>query len=345
MKSYFKKYCFLGLAVLALAVFHGCATVPQTTSPQAEPDVILKDLCVRYGIHCVLDNVSQVITLQKQDIQAKAIVGSDIVIVDNDKVNISAPVRMSRGIIYIPADFKMKVIAPLLKKISSSGGISRVMIDAGHGGKDPGGIGVLGTKEKEIVLDIAKRLKIALEERGIEVKMTRSGDDFLELEERANLANEDNIDLFVSIHANISKSRKVKGLEVYSLRSLDSKERKEALDPLKYQGMFKKYKMKQGDAVLKKTIINMLSEYKNYESNRLASCLAREISSSADIGNRGDKQAGFYVLKYTLVPSVLVEVGFLSNRVEEKDLQQSEHRQKIAESIAQSLARYMNRMK
>ncbi len=344
MTRYFKRYFFFGMAVAVVAL-NGCATTPTAVLPTAEPDVVLKDLCVRYGVNCVLDNVSQIITLKKQDVQAKAIVGSDIVIVDNNKVNLSTPVRMNRGIIYIPSDFKMKVIAPLLKKISSMRGVSVVMIDGGHGGHDPGGIGVLGTKEKDIVLDIARRLKVALEERGIEVKLTRSDDSFLTLERRADLANMHDVDIFVSIHANISKSRKPKGLEVFCLRPLDSKEKKEALDPSKYQDMFKKYKMKQSDAVLKKTLINMLSDYKNYESDRLASCLAREISSNADIGNRGSKQAGFYVLKYTLVPSVLIEVGFLSNRAEEKNLKQGAHRQKIADGIAQSLVSYMNRMK
>jgi N-acetylmuramoyl-L-alanine amidase len=345
MNIWIKKDYFWGIFVTCLLILHGCATAPSTIPQAQEPEVVLKDLCVRYGINCVVDNVSQVITLQKQDIEAKAIVGSDIVIVDNNKVSLSTPVRMSKGVVYIPADFKSKVISPLLKKIFSMKGAPIVMIDAGHGGHDPGGIGFAGTKEKDIVLDIAKRLKVALEERGIEVKMSRTDDTFLSLEQRANLVNQNNIDLFVSIHANISKSRKVKGLEVYCLRSLDFKEKKEALDPDKYQGMFRKYKMKQGDSLLKKTLIDMLSDYKNYESERLARYLAKDISSMTEISNRGDKQAGFYVLKYTLSPSVLIEVGFLSNRAEEKNLKWSEHRQKIAESIAESLARYARRIK
>ena len=333
------------MALLFVTLLCGCVTAPSATSVRQEPDVILKDLCVRYGINCVLDNVSQVITLQKQDVQAKAIVGSDIVMVDNDKVNLSTPVRMSRGVIYIPADFKMKVISPLLKKVSFSKGAFCIMIDPGHGGDNFGGVGSLGTKEKDIVLDIAKRLKDILEQRGIEVKMTRVEDIFLSLEQRADMANQEQIDLFISIHANIAKARQAKGFEVFCLRPLDFKERKEALDPEKYQGMFKKYKMKQSDALLKKTVIDMLSDYKNYESNRLARCLAQEVSSMAELRNRGDKEAGFYVLKYTLVPAVLVEVGFLSNRAEEKNLKSSAHRQKLAEGIAQSLIRYTSYMK
>ena len=345
MKRKITAICLWGILAAGLWVLGGCVTVSPTASGPMEQEAVLKDLCVRYGINCALDTVSQVITLQKEDLEAKAIVGSDIVIVDHEKVNLNSPVRMSKGTVYIPSDFKMKVISPLLKKISSLKGGPLVMIDAGHGGHDPGGIGHSGTKEKDIVLDIGKRLKAALEDRGVNVQMTRVTDEFLTLEQRADLANQSHADLFVSVHANIAASRKTKGLEVYCLRSLDFKEKKEALDPEKYQGMFKKYKMKLPDPLLKKTLISMLSDYKNYESERLARSLAGDISSMAQIGNRGDKQAGFYVLKYTLVPSVLIEVGFLSNRAEEKNLQDGGHRQKIAESIAESLARYVNRIK
>ncbi len=332
----------MSVIILGLLFLHGCASVPPPTPSSQEPDVILKDLCVRYGISCVVDTVSQVITLEKQDLCAKAIVGSDIVMVDNDKINLSSPVRMSQGVVYIPADFKTKVISPLLKKVSSIKGAFCIMLDAGHGGDNWGGVGALGTKEKDVVLDITKRLKSLLEEKGIDVKLTRADDRFLSLEQRADLANQEHVDLFVSIHANIAQNRQAKGFEVFCLRPLDFKERKEVLDPEKYHKMFQGYKMKQNDMLLKKTVIDMLSDYKNYESNRLARSLAQEVSVNINLRNRGDKEAGFYVLKYTLAPAVLIEVGFLSNRNEEKNLRTPSYRQKIAEGLARSLTRYVN---
>ncbi len=307
----------------------------------SEPEVILKDLCVRYGISCIVDSNSQVITIQRDHIQARAMVGSNVVVVNKDKLLLSGPVRLSRGVVYVPADFKMKVIAPVFKKTSLDLRGHKILIDAGHGGHDPGGIGVSGTKEKDVVLDIAKRLKRNLEEKGFSVAMTRETDKFLTLEERANLANQKDIGLFLSIHANIADSSRVKGLEVYSLRTLDPKESREAVDPDKYSQSFSAYQMKRNDLTLQKTVIDMMRGYKDLHSDRLARCLTHEVSAALDIHHRGDKQAGFYVLKYTLVPSVLVEVGFLSNRAEEKNLQSAVYRQKIADGIAESVSRYI----
>ena len=326
---------------MACLFLPGCTTAPISTGSGIEQDVVLKDLCVRYGISCIIDSNSQVITIQRDNVQAKAMVGSDVVMVDKDKLILSSPVRLSRGVVYVPADFKMKVISPIFKRSPSALGAYKILIDAGHGAHDPGGIGSLGTKEKDVVLDIAKRLRESLEEKGLVVEMTRETDKFLELEERAALANQKGIGVFVSIHANIAKSRKVKGLEVYSLRTLDAKENKEAVDLEKYRHAFSEYQMKKSDPALKRTLIDMLRDYKDSHSDHLARCLSREVSSVLGGSHRGDKQAGFYVLKYTLVPSVLIEVGFLSNRVEEKNLQSGAYRQKIADGIAESLSRYV----
>ena len=340
MKQALKRYRFFLLVAASAFLIYGCATTPPSVPPPTESEIVLKDLCTRYGLNCILDNDNQVITIQNQGVQAKAMVGSEIVMLGEDKIILSHSVRIERGIIYVPSDFRTKVIMPIAKKASSLKESFTVMLDAGHGGNDPGGIGYFGTKEKHIVLDIVKRLKINLQERGINVVTTRGNDDFISLERRAELANKKHVNLFVSVHANISRSRKVKGIEVYCLKELDSVERKEAMDPAKYQIMFSGYKMDQENTRLEKTLISMMSDYKNSESDRLSRYLAREVSSTVEMSNRGDKQAGFYVLKYTLIPSVLIEVGFLSNKVEERNLQSGEYRQKIADGITDSLVRY-----
>lgn len=333
-----KKYYFL-LFVLLLAGF-GCETIPPAGERPHEPDIALNDLCVRYGLRCDLDGDSQVITIESAGERAKTMVGSDIVMLEKERINIGGLVRLEDGVIYVPYDFKVKIIMPMAEKFYSKKKTFIIMIDAGHGGHDPGGIGSLGTKEKNIVLDIAKRLRANLEARGISCLMTRNSDDFISLERRAELANEKRVNLFVSIHANISKSRKVKGIEVFCLKELDSVERKEAMSSVKHESLFSKFKMKQNDARLKKTLLLMMSAQKKNEESRLSGHLSRELTGALDAHNRGDKKAGFYVLKYTLVPSVLIEVGFLSNKIEEQNLRSSEYRQKIADSIADSLVRY-----
>jgi len=195
----------LCLCAGACVATFGCARSPVKVS---DGEMALAGACEQYGIAWEWDSVIGAVTLSYEDHRAKALVGSDIVHVDDYQQVLSAPVRRYRGAIIVPLDFKQKVIERLLTRMAPPATRFRtVMLDPGHGGKDPGAIGVTGLQEKAVNLAIAQLLKEALEKQGMTVRMTRDTDVFIPLERRVQLAHEAKADLFISIHAHASRSR------------------------------------------------------------------------------------------------------------------------------------------
>jgi len=330
-------------SILVFSLFlGGCANAPK---PHAlPPSESLQELCRQYEVQWQLDSVSQGITLSRNGLTAKAMIGSDIVIVGDEKIVLSSPLKRKRhGVVIAPKDFKEKVIDRLVQKTDFTLKKFRtIILDPGHGGKDPGAIGKSGLKEKTIVLDIAKRLQEKLEEKGLHAVMTRDSDEFISLEGRANLANKAKADLFVSIHANSSRARSSRGFEIFYLKNLNDKLRREMLEGTNYKEMFQGLSMKQGDPALEKTLLDMMFVNKQYESKRLAQHLSQDVSDNIDTVDRGSKSAGFFVLKNTLIPAVLVEVGFLSNKNEERLLGTPAYREEVAESLTKSILQYVD---
>ncbi len=336
MRIKFLLYLFVGGFLLWFA---GCETVP--VAPGASRD--LKVLCEQYNVQWYLDNVSQVINLRAAGREAKALIDSNVVIVEREKVYLMDNLRRDGGTVIVPEDFLSKVILRLV----GTGALGRqgyhIVVDAGHGGKDPGARSRNGTQEKDITLDISRRLKQSLESRGFKVTMTRDRDVFISLEQRTEIATHAKADLFVSIHANSSPSRSVDGIEVYALRDLDGVEKR---DPQrqKNQRMFtRSLAMKSGDVNLEMIIADMLYNYKIAESQLLAAFVNKGTSVGARVNSRGVKRAGFHVLRNTLIPAVLVEVGFLTNSQEEAMLRQADYRQKLADGVAASLVSFSSR--
>ena len=212
--------------------------------------------------------------------------------------------------------------------------LDTVVLDAGHGGKDPGAIGKFGTKEKDVVLDITKRTGSLLEKSGIRVVYTRDEDVFIPLLDRTKIANDANGKLFVSIHANANKNRKIQGFETYLLRPGKSEDAIEVASRensvIKLEELTDQYENLTGENLIMAT---MAQSTFMKESEDLASVIQIELDKKLDTPNRGVKQAGFYVLIGASMPNALVEVGFLSNPSEEKMLKQGRHKQKIAEAI------------
>ncbi len=338
-----KQYHYVVFGIF-LFFAQGCTTTPSDISIKPRQDFVLKNICADYEFNCVMDGISQVISLGRKDARAKGMLGSDIVIINEQKVLLTKPVRISKGVIYVPYDFKQKVVIPLLEETSPfMNRFRKIVIDAGHGGKDPGGIGWSGIQEKEVVLDIAKRFSKILRKKGINIKMTRETDKFIVLEERARIASRENADLFISIHTNIAKSRNVRGFEVYYLKPLDWKTRRSIYDPKRYEDIFENFSMKRNDINLQKSLIDMLYVHKKRESPKISKHFAKHVSSLLNVRNRGSKAANFSVLRNTVMPAILIEVGFLSNRREAEKLKSRSYRQKIAESLAESLVRYAQR--
>ncbi len=219
--------------------------------------------------------------------------------------------------------------------------ITTIVIDPGHGGKDPGAIGRGGTREKDIVLAIAKELKRLLSERlGIRVVLTRTGDYFVPLRERTARANNERADLFVSIHANAALGRaRGGGFETYFHSLALTKEakavarRENAVIRLEKGS---RRAMSQAEFILWDMAHNVFM----HESNELAILVQEEMDKKSRLRNRGVRQAHFYVLSGADMPSILVEVAFISNPKEENMLRNPNFQKRMAEGIYNAIALY-----
>lgn len=218
--------------------------------------------------------------------------------------------------------------------------IARIVIDPGHGGHDTGTIGPKGLEEKEVVLDVALRLRKLVEQRmGSDVVMTRSDDTFIPLEERTAIANQRSADLFISIHANASHDPSARGIEVYYLNftsdpnSLETAARENATSQesvYQLQDLIKKIALTEK--------IQESSEFARQVDHSLESAETRGGTSPPD---RGLKKAPFVVLIGANMPSILCEISFLTNPRDERLLRQPQYRQQIAEGLYRGVARYV----
>lgn len=228
-------------------------------------------------------------------------------------------------------------------------GVRKIVIDAGHGGKDPGAIGPRGTHEKDVTLSLAKKLKAKLEKDfGYQVVLTRSTDRYLQLDERTAIANVENADLFVSIHANANRNRKRYGMETYVMNARASN--RYASEVAARENAVTMNSMGEFGSVLEEIFVDMKKTNKVNESNKLASSIQGSMTSYMSkrynrIKNLGVKKAPFYVLIGANMPSILVEVGFLSNWKEEKRLLAGKYLDNISNSIALGLDKYANVIK
>ena len=215
-----------------------------------------------------------------------------------------------------------------------------IVIDAGHGGKDPGAVGYRGTKEKDIALDVAKRLEKKLSKNmNVKIIMTRDEDVFLRLSERTKIANESNGNLFISIHTNAAEDRRASGFETFLIgpnkneAAVRVAARENAV--LELEGTTGK-KLTNED-LIQATIAQSAFASK---SEQFASMVQKEIKKRVQSRDRGVKQAGFYVLMGASMPNVLVELGFISNPSEEKKLRSPQYRDQLATAIYRAVEQY-----
>ena len=217
--------------------------------------------------------------------------------------------------------------------------IRRVVLDPGHGGHDQGTVGPTGLMEKDLVLDVALRLGKLIESRmGSEVVYTRTDDTFIPLEGRTALANEKKADLFLSIHANSSPYPRIGGVESYYLNLTNSKDSLEVA--ARENAASDKSIFELRDLIQKITLQDKAEESKEFAGRVQASLFAFAAHYNPGIKNRGVKKAPFVVLIGASTPSVLAEIGFLSNAKEEALLKKPEHRQRLAEALYRGVSRY-----
>jgi N-acetylmuramoyl-L-alanine amidase len=220
-------------------------------------------------------------------------------------------------------------------------GYTTIVIDPGHGGKDPGARGARKTEEKDITLKVGLQLKKLLSKHpGVRVLMTRDHDVFVELEERARFANSHEADLFVSIHVNSHPSRTVKGIEIYHFgeakdqRALEVAARENGT-PISNTGFGWEY-----------LVADLLTTKKIEESLELAwnakAAMVAQMNGHYEIDDHGVKTAPFYVLRFTSMPSILAEIAYISNPSEEELLHKPVFVQDVAQSLYQGIVAFLS---
>lgn len=222
-------------------------------------------------------------------------------------------------------------------------GVQRIVIDAGHGGHDPGAHGN-GIVEKDLVLDIALRLQTLLQEQpGVEVILTRDSDVFIPLEERTAIANREGADLFLSIHANASTRKDARGLETYFLNFATNPEAEAVAareNATSSQGMGHLTEL-----VRKITLNNKLAESRELASLVQTQMVRKLKPQNAAVRDLGVKQAPFVVLIGAQMPSVLAEISFLTNRAEASLLKQTTYKTRIAQALCDAILKYQTSLK
>ena len=269
-------------------------------------------------------------------------------ILNKNEGNISS-FEKKNNISNIKQSFKPSLIkVPKKKSKKFKNNISKekytVFIDPGHGGRDPGAIGKLGTLEKNVTLKTSILLMKALRKyENINPVLSRKKDIYLSLKERTNLAKKNDADIFISLHADSSINKKANGISVFSLSDKASDEEAKML--AKRENEVDKFwgnKNKISDPIIYDTIIKMFQREAMNDSSYLAKKILSTLEKTKLALNRGHRFAGFKVLKSYDIPSVLIEIGFLSNKKEEKKLLNTIYLNKLSNSLAVAIGNYFD---
>ena len=354
----------LGVSAILLSIavaISGCATKASYIRTR---DVFQKDVRNIGGIDYIplarvsdlykldwsWDTFSRVAIIKHKDKRVSLREGSRTILVNGSGAALTHPPSLYEGAVYVPVSFapdflgeppaaerKARQALPEGKKLT----IKTVVIDPGHGGHNIGARSKkFGLQEKALTLNIARRLKAILEDKGLNVILTRDADRFVPLEERARIANRGRADLFVSVHANASRARNVRGFECFYLSGeIDDNARAAdaALNaPRKLASSYSASRPRE----LEFTLWDMLLTENRIESRELARRICIAAGEEMSVKNRGVKSARFFVLKNTRIPSVLVEVGFLTNRHEARSMKEPEYVYRISSTLAKGILAY-----
>ncbi|MCX5702535.1 MAG: N-acetylmuramoyl-L-alanine amidase [Candidatus Omnitrophica bacterium] len=337
-----------------LSTFYGCATIPQTTAIHSyningTNYFSLVSLCDANNMDLEYDTFSHRAVLTKGVHKINLMVGDTLVLVDGLAQQLKHPVDIYEGVVMVPCRFKEQVLDSLFKESPAYAKtksvyppcrIKKVVIDPGHGGNDPGAIGRTGLREKDVNLDIAKRLSSLLRAEGIEVVMTRNSDSFIPLSRRVEIANNSAADLFISVHANSNRVKSLNGFEVYYV-SLSVNDSERALSSAKNAALaLDGACLFRPSTDLKAILWDMIYTYDRAESIELAQNICRTMEGNLNTKILGIKDAKFFVLKGVNMPAILIEIGFVSNYEEERMLKNGYFRQQIADTIALGINNY-----
>jgi len=267
-----------------------------------------------------------------------------LVIENNSKVRVNFKKKSAKLIINIKVEKKRatskKIVSP--KRTDRS---KTIVVDAGHGGKDPGAVGYKKHKEKVVVFKVAKELQKILKSRGYKVFMTRDRDKFVKLSRRTEYANRKNADIFISIHANAvgkKNAKKVHGIECYFLSPSRSNRAK------RVAAQENSADLSDMNKYGKDSYLNLLNHHNILASNKLAIDLQRGVLGSLNkkykhVKDGGVREGPFWVLVGAQMPSVLVEIGFITHPREAKLLANSNYRKTMAKGLADGVERYFSK--
>jgi N-acetylmuramoyl-L-alanine amidase len=219
--------------------------------------------------------------------------------------------------------------------IKKASGRKLIVLDPGHGGNDPGAIGFEGLNEKDVVLRVAQRVKDYLKPYNADVLLTRNTDEFITLKNRAIFANSRKADLFVSIHCNASNNRTASGTRSYIYNRVASS--KEAAEAAKFEN--------KNTGAFDFIMNDLRKSAYEYLSIELAGNIQRDLINGLKLKWLPTERAPFYVIANTNMPSVLVEIAFISNPNEENKLKTNEFKDKVANNIALGITQYMEKVK
>jgi N-acetylmuramoyl-L-alanine amidase len=247
--------------------------------------------------------------------------------------------KNAEAVAVIDKSKKRTATLPAKGKQPPVAGIRKVVLDPGHGGKDPGAIGVGGIAEKDIVLAVAKKLERKLkQEMGVEVVLTRRDDRFIPLEDRTAIANAEGADLFVSLHMNASPNGEAKGLETYYL---DNTNDEGSLRLAARENATSRKNVSDLQFILSDMTQNMKLEDSITLAHHLQHSLVDGMSTRlADVKDLGVKKALFYVLVGARMPSVLVEMFFITNQTEGRAMNQESYQNAVVDALYDGILKY-----
>lgn len=218
-----------------------------------------------------------------------------------------------------------------------------IVLDPGHGGQDPGAISRSGHYEKNITLNMARETRDILKKKGYKVVLTRDSDIFIPLRGRIKKAHEAHADLFISIHADSAKNRSARGLSVYTVSEKASDAEAAALAERENKAdILFDVDLSEYEADVGNMLIDFAKKHTMDQSAQYASYVVQEMKKKVQLVPNAHRMAGFVVLKSPNIPSVLVELGYLSNKTEERLLQQKSYRRKLAEALAKAVDTYFD---
>ncbi|MFH0911279.1 MAG: N-acetylmuramoyl-L-alanine amidase [Planctomycetota bacterium] len=298
----------------------------------------LPALLQRYGLELSTDFLSDRHELTRPGLRVVLVPGLPIVLVNGTRHAVGTPPLFSGGTLVISDE-----ILRLFPAASERGAEIRtaVILDPGHGGQDPGAVGWGGVCEKDVNLQVALRVREILARRGIRVYLTRTGDTFPTLEERADFANRIPNSIFVSLHANAADDRNVSGIETFVLSRSVS-------DGYRTQQAASRYTVRTADGGLsaggERRVLSRLCEKARGESQSLAYSIHRRLVAATREEDRGVRQENFHVLRENyFAPAVLVEMGFLTHPYTARRLSSSVYQRILAQAIAQGILDYIEK--